>query len=392
MSTLLTFIGRGQMDRNSEAKRYTTTSYRLPNGEQTQQVSYLGKGLIKHYHPKRVIIAGTCGSMWDELIEQSIDETFELTLMQKVEDQSVTLATLALLEQHLNAVNDYQVTLVLLPSGAEEREQIQFFKAITSQINEGERLIIDITHGFRYMPILAFSCMQFLQFVRNVQVEELLYGMLGKESVVYSLKQILEIGMWVNALSIYDHSGDIGIFAQYLAKQGWTDQAVKQLEKGAFMERITNSSGARQQLLPLLDSEWSGPLSELLASEFQQRLSWVRKNDKGLRECDLAWKYLKRNDYLRAVIYGLEGRITCYLNEHKITDDYFERESAKKSLMDKYGSTFHELLQLRNNLAHGVKTDSGRNKDKINQAVTTPEQLPILITDLFKKLQIEKTK
>lgn len=101
----------------------------------------------------------------------------------------------------------------------------------------------------------------------------------------------------------------------------------------------------------------------MLADEFQSRLSWVRNDSRGERECQLSWQYLDRNDFLRAVIYGLEGRISLYLFEHQINDEYVEREGAKLALKQRYGEAFHQLLKLRNSLAHGNKaTQYGKKR------------------------------
>lgn len=391
--TLLTFIGRGQQNKDSEVKRYASTRYQLVDGSISDHVTYFGEALINNMNPDRVIVCGTTGSMWDELAPESYDEDEMLVLLEAVDSQSVSTEMLQSLESAINRENSYSVSLVIVPSGASDEEQITFFKAITSQVSHSEKLTIDITHGFRFMPLFAFSCMQFLQFVRHVEVEELVYAMLSSDvSQVYSLKQILEIGGWVNALSKYDHSGDIGVFAQHLSEQGWPQSKVNQLEKGAFMERVTNSSGARQQLSPLLHTQWDTPLSELLADEFQSRLSWVRNNSRGERECQLAWQYLDRNDFLRAVIYGLEGRISLYLFEHQINDEYVEREEAKQALKQHYGNAFHQLLKLRNSLAHGNKATQYGKKDIINQATSEPESLYTLIKTLFNNTHVSKGK
>ncbi|HFQ5377727.1 TPA: TIGR02221 family CRISPR-associated protein [Vibrio vulnificus] len=391
MKTFVTFIGRGQQDRSSEVKRYQTAVYQFEDGSLTPPVTFVGKTLIEYLAPQKVIVAGTSGSMWDELCPEGLSEDFHLLLMERADQQSVDHVLLKELQDTLNHSSiGPRFHLVLLPDSASESQQVPFFSAITEHIDHHDVITLDITHGFRFMPILAFACIQFLQFVKRVEVDDLLYALLrfNQPSPICSLKQLLEIGKWVNALGQFDHSGDLRVFESLLEKQGWDPQHIRQLCRGAFLERTTNSSDARAQLLPLLNYKWRTPIGELISDEFQSRVSWVRKPKRGERECELAHLYLQRNDFLRALIYGLEGRISKTVDAYQLGDDFQDREAAKNILKDEYGEPFHHLLQLRNNLAHGVRTRTTGKRSWINQAVTDPNLLPDRITALFKQLDI----
>jgi len=391
MKTFVTFIGRGQQDRSSEVKRYQTTVYQFEDGTQTSPVTFVGQALIDHLKPEKVIVAGTSGSMWDELCPVGTADEFHLLLMERADEQCIDACLLQELESLLNQ-QGHSMTyhLVLLPDNAGDAEQVAFFSAITRHIQHHDVITLDITHGFRFMPILAFACIQFLQFVKRVEVEDMLYALLrfNQPSPICSLKQLLEIGKWVNVLGQFDHSGDLGVFEHLLEKQGWQPHQIKQLCRGAFLERTTNSSDARAQLLPLLNHQWNTPIGQLLNPEFQTRLAWIRKPERGQRECDLAHQYLARNDFLRALIFGLEGRISKTAQEHHLGDSYQDREAAKHLLKESFGQPFHQLLQLRNNLAHGIRSQNGSRQAWLNQTVTDQTALPEQIKALFKQLDI----
>ena len=52
----------------------------------------------------------------------------------------------------------------------------QLFEMLTSCLEEGDRVIFDITHSFRSLPVLALIAVSYLRVVRNVKIEGLIYG------------------------------------------------------------------------------------------------------------------------------------------------------------------------------------------------------------------------
>ncbi len=393
MTTLVTFIGRCISD--ADGPGYRKTTYRMPDGSLSEPVTYVGKVLTKKLDPTRVVIVGTSGSMWDEICFDNLDEDFHIHLLDRCSKQTVDENLLAELESKINQDSCIPYALVLVPDGASEQEQVEFFAKFTSSIYDKESIVLDVTHGFRFMPILAFSSIQFLQFIKQVTVTNLLYAMYipGQDiSSIFSLQQSIELGAWINALSQYDHSGDLGVFADLLTRQDWPQNKVNQLKKGAFLERTTNSNTAKSALTDVLNEPWGTTIGEMLSSEFAKRTEWVRKEDRSSRECMLAKQYLERNDYIRAVIYGFEGVIS----RHAKSNDYLEREQTKSKLVQQYGDDFKLLRTLRNNLVHGVHTKPNSNMsrgnlalyEKANRSITDSEELPILLRSIFKSLKI----
>lgn len=170
MATLLTFIGRGTVDKSGGSGRYRLASYRLPDGSHTRQVTFLGQVLMEQYQPERLVVAGTSGSMWDQLLDQ-LDEQWseqqQLDLIQQVEDKQVDAGTLAALEQALAKASGREVSLLLLPDSATPDDQERFFITLCDAIRDGEQLRVDVTHGLRFMPILATACLQYLQHIKG---------------------------------------------------------------------------------------------------------------------------------------------------------------------------------------------------------------------------------
>ena len=89
----------------------------------------------------------------------------------------------------------------------------------------GENLSLDVTHGFRHLPMLALVAARYLARVVSVKVEELYYGALEMttpdgETPVLRLGGLLAMLDWVEALAPYDKDGDSGVFAPLLPADG----------------------------------------------------------------------------------------------------------------------------------------------------------------------------
>lgn len=65
---------------------------------------------------------------------------------------------------------------VYIPEGKNEKEIWQIFKIIHDLIQDGDELYFDITHGFRYLPMLIVVLGNYAKFLEKVKVMRILYG------------------------------------------------------------------------------------------------------------------------------------------------------------------------------------------------------------------------
>lgn len=76
--------------------------------------------------------------------------------------------------ENLSRVCNYKD--IHIPSGKVEAELWEMFEIIEKSIPENTTLVVDITHGFRSQPILILAICVYLQTVKNVTVERIVYG------------------------------------------------------------------------------------------------------------------------------------------------------------------------------------------------------------------------
>ena len=63
-----------------------------------------------------------------------------------------------------------------LPDGKDEDEINQLFEAVFNCIGEGDHLYFDLTHGFRYLPMLILVLGNYAKFLKDVTIKSITYG------------------------------------------------------------------------------------------------------------------------------------------------------------------------------------------------------------------------
>lgn len=116
------------------------------------------------------------------------------------------------------------ITPVDIPDGRTEAELWQIFQAVADAVTPGDRLIFDITHGFRSLPFLSFLAAAYLRAMKDVTLESVLYGALeaGDRTVmparapVFDLTRFVTLLDWLTAADRFTRFGDAGDLAALL--------------------------------------------------------------------------------------------------------------------------------------------------------------------------------
>lgn len=138
------------------------------------------------------------------------------------------------------------MTVLNIPSKQSKEDIWEIFEACTSVVDEGDSIIVDITHGFRSLPLVGFAIAAFLQRVKDVQVKHVLYGCYEDRhencSPVYDLAPIIHLLNWADALKTFASRGDAKELAVLLSQahqEPW-QAAIK--EKGQLPRLLKNLS------------------------------------------------------------------------------------------------------------------------------------------------------
>ena len=396
--TLVTMLGRG---RASGTIGYRQTVYRLPNGS-TDETAFFGLALGRYLDPDVMVVFGTRGSQWSVLVEHLAadegDQESRLRLMDAEIAEAVEQPLLDGLAATLSGAVGCRVVPRLIPFGQSAGEQYDILAAVADAVPDGE-VSIDLTHGFRHLGMVGFLSAYMLERVRTLAVRDLWYGALDmtRDGVtpVLRLDGLVRVRRWVEALDRFDATGDYGVFAPLLTEDGAPADKTDSLKRAAFYERTSNVWDAARQIrtfLPLLEERLAGA-SGLFQRRLADRLEWASRADVQSKQRELAHEYLRRQDYLRATIFGLEACITRMCEEGGGDPVSREvREKMKEQLQSELGghrrpsrraSAYRTLNNIRNALAHGSPPKSQQYRSMLRDPDVLRRELEGAIKQLL---------
>lgn len=385
-SVLLTFLGRVPKDQNG----YRVTRYDFGDGAPTAPSAFFGWPLQRRLGARRLVIMGTRGSMWDHLFEGDLPfgregEEARLALVEAVQDMAVTPEHLQPLTPLLAARLGCEVWLEIIPYARDAAEQVELLRLMAAHVAGGDEVHLDVTHGFRHLPMLGVLSALHLRIVRQAQIAGIWYGAYDPdtgEAPVHNLVGLLSIADWLQALHTYDKDGDYGVFAELLGPGS------RLLREAAFFERTSNSTKAREALGGWFSREDRYPpqdaAAELFRDDLEQRLTWIKGQDRAKWENNLAWQYLERGDYLRAAIFGLESAVSAETRRAGGGINHWDDRDAARETLSQH-EDFRILKNIRNGLAHGVLPKENR----ITRILVDQKRLEVELRRLFNELGIK---
>lgn len=394
--TLISILGR--VSKTETGYRRTTYTF---DGEPDEPTAFIGWSLRRRFQPNRVVILGTAGSMWDHLFEADFElgaeaEKERERLIDATESKSVSPDLLNPLVPLLADKLKCEVRLVLIPYCRNENEQLELLRIMADEVSDGEEVHLDVTHGFRHLPMLALLSALHLRKVKQAKILGIWYGAYDfdtKEAPVYDLSGLLRIASWVEALNTFDKDGDYSVFADRLEQDGLPKVNTNHLRRAAFFERTSNPRDARKELANFNKILEGGlpSIGMLFSDQLRSRLKWHRHSDLFVNQRDLATFYRKRGDYIRAAIFAHEAFVTRLVDTHagERNDDYKDREKAFKAYENgergnqQLKSDYWLLKNLRNTLAHGSEPNDSRLPGIIADEVRLNKELECLIRELL---------
>jgi CRISPR-associated Csx2 family protein len=387
MTTLVSFLGKGRANAQTG---YRTARYRFDAGCVVES-PFFGLALTDYLKPERLVLVGTRGSMWDVFFDAGADDDDAVELSDAVSQENVTDALLDAFEARLTQKLGVPVTCLLIPYARDTAEQTAVLHALAGCFQKNETLWLDVTHGFRHLPMLALVAARYLDHVVGVRVEELYYGALEMtppdgETPVLRLAGLMTLLDWVEALATYEHSGDYGVFADLLAADGLDKNRAALLARAAFFERTGNPVKARETLGSVFSSieNHNGALGGLFRQTLVERVRWFRQASRADWERSLGAAYLERGDYLRAATYLYEAFVSRAVEtEHGDPNDFEQRKDAYTRARERQPQA-RQLEYLRNAMAHGVRPRSENEGRDLTEIGKLKSRLTQLNSELFR--------
>lgn len=101
-----------------------------------------------------------------------------------------------------------------IPEGKDEEDIWLLFKKMYEEIvlEKDDDLYLDVTHGFRYLPMLMLSYCKYVEFLKNVNIKSITYGNFESPLEIKPIMDLLPISVlqdWTYAAGQYIESGDV---------------------------------------------------------------------------------------------------------------------------------------------------------------------------------------
>lgn len=407
-----TFLGRGPLYES-------TYSYH----DQYCKTRFFAEALVSFFNPDILVVITTRKASREPVSAE--DKTDRLTAIQNLLD------------------NQTEVIPVTIPDGENENQLWQIFNTVVSEIQNEDRVLFDITHGFRSLPFLTFLALAYVRNVKkNVEIERVVYGAYdaverdNPYKPVFDLTPFIGLLDWIGAVSVFQQTGNAQPIANLVAdaqnlpyKLGLSGNLPTHLKNmagrlgdlsDAFLtNRILAAQAAAAELMTHLDgakqeiANWAQPFDVLLdqmQGTYQplalQNPETPENRPESLigQHQQITW-YIQNQQYLQAITLAREWLISysCYklnkdwINERREVEEMLGKcgraKREKRDLPDlpisnvEHGTKsielFNDLHDLRNDLAHcGMRSHPRRANQAINQVKNIVERLNAFIHDI----------
>lgn len=159
-----------------------------------------------------------------------------------------------------NAISECGVIpeLIIIPNGETEDELWAIFRTLENSINDGEKIVFDITHGFRSLLLVGFLSAAFLRTTGKAEISHVFYGQYrddGQPSHLLDLTPFLSILDWTTSVHAFLRSMDaagINRLANRTAKEAYLSGRPDAPEKlSRFAETLDGFAVATRMARPV---------------------------------------------------------------------------------------------------------------------------------------------
>jgi cell division protein DivIC len=357
---LVSMIGRGN---------YKKTCYKFEDGTEIEKFLF-GSALYSYLLTKGynldLLFVGTVNSGWGELIDltqdiedqnlnKKIEETFgKISGKDKTMEEGELKEWVSVLSEALGTNINY----ILLNDPPQPEEISQKLLSLFNE-NDYSKVILDITHGYRFIPYAVSLGILLMKNLKDFELE-IYYGFLEFRNEddtrpVLRLNHLEELVKLSQALGILENTGDFRHYYKLISDNQEAQQIYFRIETNAQIGK-----GRIGELINTpINSEYVKPIHEKVKNKYLKPLRADRTED---RLKNRARFFFERGQYLKAVLLLHEalillvGRLKGMIGSSGL--EYEERRRVKNELDQLNYYEWKVLKYLRNACAHGTQPQS----------------------------------
>ncbi|REJ16217.1 MAG: TIGR02221 family CRISPR-associated protein [Caldibacillus debilis] len=173
----------------------------------------------------------------------------------------------------------------------------KMFDTFIAIMNKDDRVIFDITHSFRYQPMLALSAIHFARITKNVQVDGIYYGVYyenvaNKKFPIIDLTAFIDLQDWITNVYIFSKTGRADSLTEWIR------------EKEKFIRREEKASTEDLKAVKKLADHWktfSATLQTNRSFEIKKNTENVLESINKVKKVELRPNFLPLNELLANV-------------------------------------------------------------------------------------------
>ena len=229
---LISFLGTGRINKEGKSKReYEKAKYEIDG--QLYEETFVTKALDTHYNIDKVFYIGTLKSMWEEVYRSYRDvENLDEDVYFQLADEIDSFDERSDVENNNQMIKDVfksqdKILPIIIKYGLDKNElnyNIAEIIKIEEAINNGDEIYLDITHGFRSLPLIVMNVLNYLSDVsiKNFTIKGISYGMFEakKDDItpVVDLDIVTELHENIKAAHEFNHYGNAYLFSDLVSE------------------------------------------------------------------------------------------------------------------------------------------------------------------------------
>lgn len=420
----ISFLGSANLLAGSvpEKPLYQVARYLFPldGGQPFEKETALFSLALSEYlrsrnrRPDCLLFLGTRQSNWDVLSHglpegdrHRVSDWVQRVMAGPLDDgkRTVDHSMLAKLPEDIRgAISCGEVLCEVVPNAVDRSGQEAFMRAVIKNLLPGDRIILDVTHGLRHLPVLSAFLLNALRWLEDVRLEDMYYGALdlrSKDGVapVVNLRIAADYADMGAAMAVFETTGSYRALAPHF------EEHRERMERVDFLEGIHRLDSAKDDALALhgafqgaVDGE-GDPYRSGVIERIRDEWRWAANDAPERHMLEQARRFLGHGEYLKCasilqeVFYIHIERLhpeadhrdpkarAKRLREHMVARGIRE-ELSKKEAGKRY-TRFDRLGQLRNALMH--YRPAGGNKKQPHHSVLAAlgsrEKMEALLAD-----------
>lgn len=379
-NVLISFLGTSNVKRE-----YRSANYHFSNGD-SFKTTFIAEALTQHYHVDKIILIGTAKSMWEEVYY-----SFAKKNGKEDADKYVAIGDKCVNASHLSDLEipykeDIENALgpgskIILIKYGLNKDEILFnssqIMSIEQFLDIGDRLIVDITHSFRSLPIMLMNCLVYLQNVsrKNIKIDHITYGMLditnemGGETPVVELNSLLELNDWISGAYSFSQFGNAYKIADLIESEDKSvAERLRRFSDLMNLNHIYEIQHEAQGLSAIKNMKYSSKIPEMILnpiindfitefhgikthSSFQYRLACWQNDHK--KYC---FAYITLQESIVTYICEQNGLQGSNYNNREQAKQNLRNESHDLRVIPELKNLYNKIKKTRNALAHSKQT------------------------------------